>query len=242
MFLEVSTPFWQSVEFYCCLFTAVVVIVYATYRHRIKQMEKLQDVRQRIARDLHDEIGSTLSSISMTSRMAATGSAAGTERGEELFSTIGKASSQAMGLMSDIVWSVNPENDRMANVISRMREYASATLEAANISFRIETDGAVEKMTLQMEKRKDVYLIFKEAVNNLAKYSKAKEALLKFSVENNRLTLKIEDDGMGFSTDESFSGNGLKNMKSRAEQLHAVFNITSALNAGTAIVLTVPLS
>src|SRR5690349_5188700 len=80
MLLEVSEPFWKTVEFYCCLFTAIIVIMYARYRHRIKQLKRMAEVRQRIARDLHDDIGSTLSSISMLSKMAASGSPAINEK------------------------------------------------------------------------------------------------------------------------------------------------------------------
>jgi len=201
----------------------------------------LQNIRQHIARDLHDDIGSTLSSISMMSKMAAVSGSSGNEKSKELFSTIGKASTQAMDLMSDIVWSVNPENDKMENIVSRMREYASVILDAAEISFQIETDETVQHILLPMEKRKDFFLIFKEAVNNLAKYSQATNAQIKLSEKNHTLVLFIKDDGKGFDADNNFSGNGLKNMKARAEELNATLEISSQQNNGTIILLSVSL-
>ena len=238
MLLQISEPFWKTVEFYCCLFTAVIVVIIAAYRHKINRLKHLSEVRQRIARDLHDDIGSTLSSISMLSKMAASDAQAPAGKSAETFSTIGSASAQAMSLMSDIVWSVNPENDKMPNVISRMREYAAVTLEASQIHFRVEASPELERMSLPMEKRKDFYLIFKEAVNNLAKYSSATEALLKLTFQNRLLTLEVKDNGRGFDNSAPRNGNGLKNMRARADVLNAKFDIASAPGSGTSVKLS----
>jgi signal transduction histidine kinase len=240
MLLQTAEPIWQSIGFYCCLFTALIIIVVAAYNHRITQLKKMTEVRLRISRDLHDDIGSTLSSISLMSKMAS-GNGSAKAKPDEVFATIGTASSQAMDLMSDIVWSVNPENDKMTNVISRIREYGSSMLEAADISFRIEAGADLERMNLPMEKRKDVYLIYKEAVNNLAKYSQATEALVKLSCEKELLTLQVKDNGRGFDMRSVHSGNGLKNMEARAARLKAAFKITSAQGNGTSMTLTLPL-
>jgi signal transduction histidine kinase len=239
--LSVTPPFWKTIWFYCIVTIVIAIILFSVYKIRINQILRLQSIRQRIARDLHDDIGSTLSSISMMSKMAAVSDSAGKEKSTELFSTIGKASTQAMDLMSDIVWSVNPENDKMENIVSRMREYASVILDAADISFELETDESALHILLPMEKRKDFFLIFKEAINNLAKYSHATKAQIKLSEKNHCLVLYITDNGNGFNPGKAFSGNGLKNMKARAEQLHAKFEISSQQNSGTVISLSVPL-
>lgn len=239
--LFITPPFWKTWWFYFMVSIVTGIILYLIYRVRISQILRLQHIRQRIARDLHDDIGSTLSSISMMSKMAAVSESGVKEKSTELFSTIGKASTQAMDLMSDIVWAVNPENDKIENVVTRMREYASVILDAVNISFKIETDEAVQRIFLPMEKRKDFFLIFKEAVNNLAKYSHAGNAQIKLSVNNHILTLLIKDNGNGFHADKIFSGNGIKNMKVRASQLDAKFEISSQQGNGTIISLSVPL-
>ncbi|MEO8147160.1 MAG: two-component regulator propeller domain-containing protein [Bacteroidia bacterium] len=264
--LSVTPPFWKTIWFYCLVTIVIAIVLYAIYKIRINQILRMQHIRQRIARDLHDDIGSTLSSISMMSKMAAKNNSTAKENSNELFSTIGKASSQAMDLMSDIVWSVNPENDKMENIVARMREYASVILDAADISFQLEIDESTKHILLPMEKRKDFFLIFKEAVNNLAKYSQATEAQIKLSEKNHSLVMLIKDNGKGFDYNSQdvngttplslgeparagadggqgvrFGGNGLKNMKARAEQLNAKFEITSQENNGTLISLSVPL-
>jgi len=233
---------WYSVEFYCCLFTAVIVAIILYFRYRINQMQRLEAIRQRIARDLHDEIGSTLSSISIMSRMAATGQQNSGKNTGEWMNSIGIASGKAMSLMSDIVWSVNPENDKMENIISRMREYASQTLEASGILLEFNPGASISNLKIPMEHRKDFYLIFKEAINNIAKYSGASATNIQLTLEHRMLKMKISDNGSGFDLYNYPAGNGLKNMRSRAEGLKAKFEIASIPNKGTTISITLPLN
>jgi ligand-binding sensor domain-containing protein/two-component sensor histidine kinase len=238
--LTIDPPYWKTWWFYL-LFTVVIsAIIYSVYRIRINQLIQLQNIRVRISRDLHDDIGSTLSSINMMSSMANKTPATEKKTGE-LFQTISNASRQAMELMNDIVWSINPKNDRMDMMIIRMRQYASEILEAANISFVLETDDESKKISIPIEKRKDFYLIFKEAINNLSKYSRATEASIKISSMNSLLSLIIHDNGTGFNASENYPGNGLKNMKARAEQLEGKIEIISGDQKGTTIVLRIPL-
>lgn len=244
--IKVTPPYWKTWWFYALCTLVVSSILYAFYRIRIHQVVRLQNIRTRISRDLHDDIGSTLSSINMISSMAERSDVRG-KKSTELFKTISTASNQAMELMNDIVWSVNPKNDRMEMILIRMRQYASEILEAAQISFTIETDDESRNVSLPIEKRKDFYLIFKEAINNLAKYSNAKQASIRISLSNNVLCLEVNDDGIGFVTpydgeiDKSY-GNGLRNMKARAEQLKGKISIESKQQEGTRINLKVPLS
>ncbi|HYV93395.1 MAG TPA: two-component regulator propeller domain-containing protein [Chitinophagales bacterium] len=235
--IHITPPYWQTWWFYLLVILAVASILYAAYRIRIAQILRLQNIRQRIARDLHDDIGSTLSSISMMSQMG-TSTSNENEKPKELFSTISKASRQAMDLMSDIVWSVNPENDKMENIIVRMREYASEILDAARVDFKIETDPSVQRLQLSMDKRKDFFLIYKEAVNNLAKYSIATKATIRIFFRENELHLEVSDNGIGFDSEKKFSGNGLKNMKSRAAAMKGKFSVTSKQNGGTTILIS----
>ncbi|MEO6133487.1 MAG: triple tyrosine motif-containing protein, partial [Saprospiraceae bacterium] len=239
--LIVDPPYWKTWWFYllCVLFIAGVL--YALYRFRINQILKLQHIRMRISRDLHDDIGSTLSSINMMSSMA--GAVNDSEKkSSDLFQTISSASRQALELMNDIVWSINPKNDKMEMIIIRMRQYASEMLEAAQIPFTIEMDDACKQIILPIEKRKDFYLIFKEAINNLAKYSNANKVDIRLHYVNRLLALLISDDGHGFDPSADQKGNGLKNMKARAEMLRGDLNISSKPGAGTTIALNIPVT
>jgi len=237
--LIVDPPFWKTWWFYflCAVFTGAVL--YAVYRIRINQFLRLQEIRLRISRDLHDDIGSTLSSINMMSSMANT-SDPSVKKSSDLFQTISSASRQAMELMNDIVWSINPKNDKMEMIIIRMRQYASEMLEAAQIPFAIEMDDECKHIILPIEKRKDFYLIFKEAVNNLAKYSNADKVVIQLRYIGRMLTLIIADNGKGFDINDSYRGNGLKNMKARAEMLKGDISIQTTPGHGTTVTLRIP--
>ena len=144
--------------------------VYKNYRTR--QKLNLQTLRNKIASDLHDDVGSTLSSISIFSQMAQQQS----KEVNPLLDTIGESSRKMLDAMADIVWTINPENDQFEKIILRMRSFAYELLGAKNIDFEFNADEEVAKMKLSMEVRKNLYLIFKEATNNMVKYAAANRA------------------------------------------------------------------
>lgn len=238
--LIVHPPFWKTWWFYTLVVILLASVLYLFYRIRINQLMRLQSIRSRIARDLHDDIGSTLSSINIISSMAKNESSP--KKSNELFNTISTASSQAMELMSDIVWSINPNNDRMEMIITRMRQYASEILEAAHIDFEMHVDEKLHDLQLPLEMRKDFYLIFKEAINNLAKHSQASKAVVEIHLRHHQINLIICDNGKGFQSNRTKGGNGLKNMQARTHQLKGQFEIQSGINAGTKIEVTIPSS
>jgi signal transduction histidine kinase len=127
----------------------------------------------------------------------------------------------------------------MQKITARMREYATNLLEAKEIEYSFEVDEAVKQVRLDMESRRDFFLIFKEAVNNLAKYSECTYAQIKIEVYEYTMLMKIQDNGKGFVVKEADSGNGLSNMQKRAQSLNAKMNIDSHPGVGTKIVLEV---
>jgi len=196
---------------------------------------RLQTLRNKIATDLHDDIGSTLSSISIFSQMAQQES----KEAIPLLETIGENSRKMLDAMADIVWTINPENDQFEKIILRMRSFAYELLGAKKIDFEFNADEEVAKMKLSMDVRKNLYLIFKEATNNMVKYSGADKALFNIKGEKNNLTMLIHDNGKGFDTRQSTTGNGLKNMKKRADEMGAQFLIDSKPGDGTTIELRI---
>lgn len=145
-----------------------------------------------------------------------------------------------MEAMDDIVWSIKPDNDNMHKVIARMREYATGILEARNIEFNFQVEDKINDLKLDMESRRDLFLIFKEAVNNIAKYSQAKEAEVLLTHKDKWLHMNITDNGIGFETETVDSGNGLDNMVRRASNLKGVLKIDSRPAMGTKIRLDIP--
>ncbi|MEP6795033.1 MAG: tetratricopeptide repeat protein [Saprospiraceae bacterium] len=215
------------------LFGLLSFFVYKYYLTR--QRLKLQMMRNKIASDLHDDVGSTLSSISIFSTLAQ-------EQSKEvipLLETIGKSSRQMLDAMADIVWTINPENDQFENIILRMRSFAYQLLGAKKINFEFKTDDDLARLKLPMDVRKNLYLIFKEAANNMAKYSGASKALFSIQEEKDALILLIQDNGIGFDPNGITEGNGLKNMKRRAKEIGAILLINSFPGSGTTIELRI---
>jgi len=200
-------------------------------RYRFTQKQKHQAERMRISSDLHDEIGSTLSSISMYSAYAKEKPAeAGT-----ILEEISSSSQEMIDDMNDIIWAINPRNDSFKHIIDRLRNYASRMAQSKNIVLDFSNDDTLHDMTLSMEQRKNIFLICKEAVNNAVKYSSCKNLAVKFEKNKRSIVVDVSDDGKGFDANESYEGNGLKNMKQRAEQLNANFSIHSSAGSGTRI-------
>jgi signal transduction histidine kinase len=204
--------------------------------------------RLRISQDLHDHIGSTLSSISVYSQVAKIHGEK-KEAGDlnELLEKISSTSNDMITEMNDIVWAINPVNDSLEKIIQRMESFAKPLAAARNIHFDFQYDSTILSIHLDMDKRKNFYLIFKEAVNNAIKYSGASELTAEIMLSENKLVLKIQDNGVGFNPENekaghsrSLSGNGLRNMHARATELNAVLMILSLPGKGTAITLQLP--
>lgn len=230
----IAKPFWKTIWFLtiCVLvFGAIIVIV---FRYRVKQLKKVHALRNKIASDLHDEIGSALSSIKMYSGYALHQDMSNGNK--EIFQKIHHTTSDSIENMSDIVWSINPKNDTFDRVLVKMKSFSDSVLPPLGIV--INYTLASRKPTLTMDQRRHFYLFYKEVIHNIAKYSKAKNVGITFVEQQGKWILKIEDDGIGFDLQTVTLGNGLQNLKSRAVQLKGEVNIISEVNLGTTILLT----
>lgn len=214
----------------------VVKKIAAICAERISKYLSEERLRTKIARDLHDEMGSTLTSINVLSKVAMqSGSLSSDVTG--YLQKIKDNSGIMMESMSDIVWAINPMNDSIEKVLLRMKEFAAEMLEPAKMNYYFKVEGNLGKSLLNLEERKDLYMIFKEAINNAVKYSEATEISINLTVQNNVLQLQVTDNGKGFNSENNYSGNGLRNMNSRALAMLATLTIHSIQNAGTTILL-----
>jgi signal transduction histidine kinase len=193
-----------------------------------------------VARDLHDDIGSTLSTINILSSMAKTKLLTDPVKSSTYISKITDNSQQMMEAMDDIVWSIKPDNDSMLKILARMREYASGILEPKDVEITFNIGEHIQELKLNMETRRDLFLIFKEAVNNLAKYSHCTKAEINLKIRNQRLQMTVTDNGNGFDVNSADEGNGLGNMQKRAELLKGTIEIKSQQNLGTTVTLEIP--
>jgi signal transduction histidine kinase len=220
-----------------------VLLFSAAFGLKMRQIEKdrrtNEQIRENISSDLHDEIGSTLSSIAILSEALQKK----TEQGDnhQSIGVITERTRQVMDTMSDIVWSINPMNDEMAIVLLKMREFAAETLEAKEIVLHFHTDDVLPALRLSIEQRKDFYLFFKEAINNAAKYAQASQIWIKIYKFNQGIQLEIQDNGKGFDATQTIPGNGLQNMRERTQRMRGRMELDTLPGMGTRIKLFIPL-
>ncbi|HRH36869.1 MAG TPA: triple tyrosine motif-containing protein, partial [Flavobacteriales bacterium] len=239
--LIIAPPWWGTWWFRVAVLLVLGGGLYAFYRYRLAQAMKVVVVRERIARDLHDEIGSTLSSVSLYSSVAQKKVAQKAPEANELLSRISESTTQVLESINDIVWAVNADNDDMEHVVKRMIDHAVRMTETRGCVLHFDHDATLRTLPLDMAARKNLYLIFKEAVNNAVKYSACTELRVNLLRDRSHIVLRIADNGRGFDTAHVHSatggGNGLPNMRKRAAELGAQLSITSAVGEGTTIEL-----
>jgi len=233
--LNVDAPLWQRWWFVASILAAVAAIVQAAYRYRVNQLLELERIRTRIATDLHDDIGATLSQISILSEVARRGSA------PEILGEIADISRVAVQDMSDIVWSVSPRHDGMESLVHRMRRFAADTLGAADIELDFQVLNLPDDIDVALAIRRPLYLIFKEIINNIARHSGARRATVTLHVDRSYLRIDISDDGRGFDLTAQANGEGRSNVARRTRDLggHAAWD--TAPGAGTRFSAALPL-
>jgi len=235
-------PIWQRWWFLTLTLMLVALAVYALYRYRVARLLELERVRTRIASDLHDDIGSNLSLIAGLSEVLRQQARAIDSQIAERLAVIANASRQSVEAMGDIVWVVNPKRDNLLDLAHRMRRFASDTLSVRNIEFHFETPGADHNVAMNAEMRRQSFLIFKEAINNVARHSGCKSAGALLKVERGMMLLELRDDGHGFDPANGYQGHGLDSIRQRAEKLGGQIEVISKPGQGTTIRLQAPVS
>jgi two-component sensor histidine kinase len=234
--LVILPPWYMTWWFRLTIVIVIVTAAYWFYRYRINQTLKLQAVRNRIASDLHDEIGSNLSNISIFSNVAQQNE--NNSATASMLQRITEYTQLSMEAMSDIVWMINTRNDRFENIMVRMRTLAAEIFEATNWRLHMQFDEKLYNLNMNMEERKNFYLIYKEAINNIAKYAECKDVWISMALDHSKILLEIKDNGKGFDVENIGEGNGLVNMKKRAEMLKGKLTITSKRGEGTLVRLS----
>jgi ligand-binding sensor domain-containing protein/two-component sensor histidine kinase len=237
----IRPPYWATWWFRTLIVFALAFGLYAIYNYRVNHLLAIERIRERIASDFHDDIGSALSSISIFSEVAdkQLKQQLPNEQTRQIIAQIAFQSRAMLEAVDDIIWLVNPQNDHFNDLAIRMREFAIPLLEAKNIGFVIDIDENMFSSRLKMDARKNIFLIFKECVNNIIKHSGATEIIITLNKINNQLALIIADNGKGFDTAALNNRNGLKNMARRANEIKGNIQITSQPDSGTIIKLLV---
>lgn len=207
-------------------------------KRRIQSQQEIAEERQRISRDLHDEIGATLSGIAMYGHMVKNSLGnSNTDMAVQSADIIQESATEMVNKLNDIVWLIKPQNESMEALIGRLNIYAAEMCAAKNIVPDIQVTGEAAGSAPPLEQRKNIYLICKEAINNAAKYSGATVLTMRFFVEEKWLHISIKDNGQGYDPENSKNGNGLENMQNRARQIGASLDILTAPGNGCAVEL-----
>ena len=230
----IHPPFWQRWWFLFLCGVLLGAIFYSIYQYRIRQFQKIQAMRNTISTNLHDDIGASLSNIHILTALTQR-NIANTPQATSYITKAGEEIQRISESLSDIVWNISPRYDDLTNLFIRMKRYAADMLDGKEIQSELNFPESVERLTMPMDQRRDFYLIFKEGINNLVKYSGATTATIQLNIDDHVIVLEMIDNGKGFDVQSELPGNGVQNMRQRAAKWKAKLDIQSGEGAGTRI-------
>jgi len=236
--VRVIPPFYKTWYYWAVLVLLSLSLVGAILWYRHRQRIKVEGIRRHIARDLHDDMGSSLSSIRFFSQFALTKLESTPAEAMPIMERIGQTAATLSESMQDIIWAIDSDKDKLDDLVTKIREFGFRMLEVRQINFKVNITKGFRPARLTITQRRNIYLIFKEAVNNAIKYAECTEVRLFLTTSRNTLRMCIEDNGKGFDPDLIKEGHGLQNLKKRALEIGGVLEFQSAPGGGTKVILT----
>jgi hypothetical protein len=232
--------FFQTYWFIIAISLFLLALVIAWYRLKINKLRALHRIRNQIALDLHDDIGSSLSSINLYSKIMLHNEDLNLNK--PMLETISAKAAEVLDAVQDIVWTVNPQNDTLAVLINRIRFNASESLERLGIELYFEVKNDFSESKIDLIAKRNLILLVKEITNNIAKHAKASTVWITIAQNQKNISITVKDNGVGFNLDNKNHGNGLKNMQKRAQEMHAKISLASSEGLGTEINLLLPIT
>ena len=234
--LIINPPFWQTWWFLTLIVVLIGFLIYYTSTIKIKTQLAMERLKTKIASDLHDNVGAGLTEISILSEVAnQKQDRSPTALANEL-KTISETARELVDNMSDIVWVVNPQRDSLYDLIIKLKDSYNEFLNSVGISFQVKNIDKTNDVHLPMEYKQNLLLMFKEAINNSIKHSKCSKIILEASINNETVVLSLSNDGYGFDLQNHKSGNGMRNMESRANKIGGNITWESSSGHGTKVV------
>ncbi len=222
---------------------AMVIGGFLLYQYKSKQKLQIVQLQNKISQDLHDDVGSSLSSLQVYSTVAGQLMDSNPSKAKAMLGKIAEQSSLLMENIADIVWSMKPVTQQQIYLNTKIKNFVSDVLSAANIDYTISIDEEAEALVKNITARKNIVLIIKEAVNNVVKYSSATIANVSVKKIADTVCVQISDNGKGFNAEAAKKvGNGLNNMEARTKELHGQFKILSSETGGTEVSATFPIT
>jgi signal transduction histidine kinase len=237
---QVLPPFWQRWWFLLFVVTMTALLIHTAYHRRLARIVELERLRTRIATDLHDELGSTLSQMAILSEVARQHTPLPGVVTDSL-ARIAAASRESIDSMSDIVWAIDPQRDSGQDLAYRMRRLTSDLLASRDIATDFAALDQVADLKLDAELRHDVYLVFKETLNNVVKHSRCTTVSIRLAIDDGTLVVSVRDNGQGFDPGDDHDGLGLRSVRERARKLCGTLELATAPGQGAIVTLRVPL-
>jgi len=236
---RIAPLLWETWWFRLAVIGLILGTLVLAYRFRVRHLLAMQGLRLRIASDLHDDVGSSLSSIALLSDMLGGRTHLGGLERRQL-SRIHDAAEETVGALRDIIWLVDPKHDDLVALVRRMRAVAGDLLSGTEYTFK--APDPLQSCPLGMNLMRNVFLISKEGLHNAAKHAGGSRVTIEVGTEGGILRLRIEDEGPGFVSADDHPGRGLRSMRRRAEETGGKLEIESSPGRGTILTLTVPMA
>jgi ligand-binding sensor domain-containing protein/signal transduction histidine kinase len=233
-------PVWKRWWFLGAMASLVMASAYGVHRYRLTRLVEVERLRTRIASDLHDDLGSSLTQISILSEMVRVQLSGQAPRLTEPLARIGTLSRESVDSMSDIVWAIDPLLDTPQHLLQRMRQFVNELLDVRGVTVQFEASGDTRRQ-LASDLRRHVFLIFKELLNNVVRHANATTVSVKVTVAPRELQLWVTDDGRGFESGGATPGHGLRGMQRRAADLGGSLDVASQPGSGTRAHLILPI-
>ena len=218
---------------------SMIILFFLYRRYQVRQLREME-IRNRISRDLHDDIGATLSSIQIYGELAGSTLEKDAGHSKKMIGEMTGQTKELMGRMSDVIWSMKPAEDDKNSLTSRVKNYSSELLTPKGIVCEFDIDEPAASRITNPVIRKNILLIVKEAMNNIAKYSRADKATVSLLPQGKNILLSITDNGIGFSNSGEQKGNGLENIRKRSNDLGGSCKILSEPGKGVNITCSFP--
>ena len=236
-------PFWQRIWFQGTIAFLLIFGLTAHYRIRLGRALEMERLRSRIASDLHDDLGSSLTRVSVLSELARRRVSDQDEEAANIMAQVGETARTLTDTTRDLVWAIDPRSGDLKSLVTRLRRFASDLLESEDITFDLEVSEHQDRINLTSIQRHHLLLFLKEALHNVVRHAEASRVRMSITVRGAILRAEVEDDGSGFvpTQDSEAAGRGLRGMRNRANELDGLFSLDSKPGRGTRLYLEAPL-
>lgn len=236
----ISPPYWQTWWFRMALVFAAIAVLTALYNYRVSKLLEIERTRLHIARDLHDDVGSSLSSIALTAELLQKESATDSLANRQL-ARVHETAKKLSRNLKEIVWAIDPQRDKFDDLLLQLKDITEELLGQKGIAYTLDIPQDGLPQSLKMDFRRNLFLIYKEMLHNIVQHSAATKVEIMLTRASGMLELQVADNGKGFRAAAAANGSGIKSMRARAAELKGTLEIDSLPERGTKMILTMRL-